>query len=570
MIDKLKSTTFNRMDLEEWEKLAIDSLRGMSAENLITTTAEDIKIKPLYTLEQLKSFSLKQVANMVHTVREGREDPSWTIAQLQYAKTGKQFLDELNVSLDRGNEAIVYDGNNLINDWTFEQIEQLANLSLKYPIFAMNIKKRDPFLNVFTSIPKDKRSLVHGAIAGEFITLDSDFKNMRTVCADVRAIHHDGADAITELAIALAQAADQSMSFDSFSAFARQFFVCFSIDTHFFMEIAKLRAFRILWKAFSTAYGEDTYYPIPIHSENSLRSYSKLDPYVNLLRAGNEAFSAVLGGADVLTIHPHNILTKATPTSARLARNVQLIIKHETLINKTVDPAGGSYFIETLTRKLVEKSWEYFLHIEAVGGYQTYVSSGALESKITELREARLTKLKHSEKSLIGTNIYPDTSAPYIEKTEAIDVKNRLAQPYESMQQRFSKGQPKITLLTFGKLAEFKARADFVENYLAVGGLTCKWSPAFSSVSDAFSWLTNNPIEYGIICASVDEAEEIVDEFIKEMPVASWIDVAGNYEEHKKNEWMANGINDFIYKGKDQIAKLKEVQKKWEAKQNNE
>lgn len=566
MIDKIKSTTFNRMDLEEWEKLAIESLRGMPAENLITTTAESIKIKPLYTFEQLASFSTEQT----DTVREGQEDASWTIAQLQHAKTGKQFLNELKMSIDRGNESIIYDGNNLIDDWTFEQLEQLANLSLKYPIFAMNIKKQDPFLNVFKRIPKDKRKLVHGAISGELITLEPGFEHIRTVCADVCSIHHDGADAVTELAIALALAADQSISFNSFSAFAKQFFVCFSIDTHFFMEIAKLRAFRILWKAFSLAYGEDTHYHIPIHSENSLRSYSKLDPYVNLLRAGNEAFSAVLGGTDVLTIHPHDILTKTTPTSVRLARNVQLIIKHETLINKTVDPAGGSYFIETLTKELVEKSWEYFLHIEAIGGYNAYVSSGALENKLTELRDVRLTQLKCSEKSLIGTNIYPNASTSYIEETGAIDVKNRLAKPYESIQQHYFKEQPKITLITFGKLAEFKPRADFVESYLAVGGLTCEWSPAFSSVKDAFAWLQNNPVEYGIICASVSEAEKVVDEFIKEMPTSYWIDVAGNYEKYKKAEWMARGINGFIYKGKDQIAKLKEVQKKWEAKQNNE
>ncbi len=97
----------------------------------------------------------------------------------------------------------------------------------------------------------------------------------------------------------------------------------------------------------------------------SLRSYSKLDPYVNLLRAGNEAFSAVLGGADVMTVHPHDILTGPSDSSIRFARNIQLVIKEETHVDKVIDPAGGSYFIETLTAELVEKAWALFVDIEA-------------------------------------------------------------------------------------------------------------------------------------------------------------------------------------------------------------
>ena len=122
-------------------------------------------------------------------------------------------------------------------------------------------------------------------------------------------VHNLGADAVTELALALAQASELATAYDEFSSFAHEFFVRFAVDTHFFMEISKIRAFRILWNAFCLAYGETSTSHIPIWTENSLRSYSKLDPYVNLLRAGNEVFSAVLGGADVVTVHPHDVLT---------------------------------------------------------------------------------------------------------------------------------------------------------------------------------------------------------------------------------------------------------------------
>src|SRR5699024_4210804 len=144
---------------------------------------------------------------------------------------------------------------------------------------------------------------VRGAVSGESIALPDGYESIRTICADLRQLHHDGADSVTELAIALAKAADASVSYEDFSTFADKFFVRFSIDTHFFMEIAKIRAFRMLWDTFSKAYRVTDSHPVPVHSETSLLTYSKLDPYVNLLRAGNEAFAAVLGGTDVLTVH---------------------------------------------------------------------------------------------------------------------------------------------------------------------------------------------------------------------------------------------------------------------------
>ena len=160
------------------------------------------------------------------------------------------------------------------------------------------------------------------------------------------------------------------------------------------MEIAKIRAFRILWKALGKSFGETTVAHIPILTETSLRTYSKLDPYVNLLRAGNEAFSAVLGGADVITVHPHNVLTGPTPASIRYARNVQLVIKNETLVDKVIDPSGGSYFIETLTNELVEKAWKLFVEIDAAVD-TTRMSRDELEQR---LKACRIDQCRRSSK----------------------------------------------------------------------------------------------------------------------------------------------------------------------------
>src|SRR5699024_5938242 len=108
-----------------------------------------------------------------------------------------------------------------------------------------------------------------------------------------------------------------------------------------------------------------------------------------------------------ITFFPYTTLFRSS-SSLRLARNVQLAIKEETLVNKVVDPAGGSYFLETITKQLVEKAWDFFLEIVSQGGYQAYISSGQLEQRLKERRDFRMDKLVRNEKSLIGTNVYAD------------------------------------------------------------------------------------------------------------------------------------------------------------------
>src|SRR5699024_6535564 len=158
------------------------------------------------------------------------------------------------------------------------------------------------------------------------------------------------------------------------------------------------------------------YSSVPIHSETSLRSFSKLDEYVNLIRAGNEALAAVIGGTDMLTVHPHNILTGTNAQSRRYARNAQIVLKEETYIDD-----------------VIEHAWNYFLEIEAVGGYSAFVQSGKLEKEITKTREARISDVAHNKKSLIGTNVYADLSAPLIKEEGPLHIPYRLAEPYENL-----------------------------------------------------------------------------------------------------------------------------------------
>lgn len=554
-IHKMKTTTFAESNYLEWQEVAVKSLRGLPFEKLITKTIEGIDLQPLYTTDETYTETIA-------TIRAGKQQADWIVAQPQYVRDAKTFVTEMKMAFERGNEAIVYDGTAFF-EWDEQSLKEVADFMTSYPIFMMNVSKNDPILEVFKLIPEEERENVKGVVPLIEGALPVGFENVRTIGADVRDVHHKGADAVTELALVLASAAELATDYKDFSKFSTQFFVRFSVDTHFFMEIAKIRAFRVLWQALSKAFGSETANHVPVLSETSLRSYSKLDPYVNLLRAGNEAFSAVLGGTDVLTVHPHNILTGVTPTSTRLARNIQLVIKEETLVNKVIDPSGGSYFIENLTKELVEKAWQVFVEIDEVGGYQAYVESDALTERLAGLHAERAEEVAIGTTSLIGTNNYADLSSAELKDEDGLEIENRLAEPFEKYRAQFSNEQPNTVLVTFGKLKDFKARADFVSGFLATGGIQAKWSPAFTTSTEAVDWIKREQPDYLIVCATDNVTENVMGQLLTELPAGSFIEVAGKYDAELSKSWIDAGLNGFIAKGQDKIMKFSEIVKRW-------
>ena len=560
MITEMKTASFKQINDEKWQEAAVKSLRGLPFEKLITKTLEGIEIQPLYTKQKFDK-ELEAHDEMLNAVRFGMESPDWTIAQRSYASDSKQFLDEVKESLEKGNEAIVYDGRQPFS-WEEADLKELSELAMNHPIYAFNVDKDDSFAKLFETIAESDRKKVKGAVTGS-VALPEGYHLIRKAYADTIPLHEKGADIVTELAVSLAKAAEEAVHYDTFTAFSNQFFVRFAIDTHFFFEIAKLRAFRVLWQTLAKAYGHEKRARVPIISETSLRTYSKLDPYVNLLRAGNEAFSAVLGGTDVLTVHPHNVLGEVTPASNRYARNIQLVIKEETHVQYVLDPSGGSYFIDTLTNEMVTEAWKLFQDIEAQGGYTAYASSGALDEKLETLYKERLDQVGHRKKSLVGTNNYADLSTPIEASEETLHVEGRLSEPYENLRSSFEKSQPKTMLLTFGELKDFKPRADFVTGFLAAGGIKAEQSPAFRTVQEGREWIRNNHFDYGIICVSPEETEKVLDELIEDFPDEKWIDVAGKYDEQAE-KWQRAGVSDFIFQGQDQLGKLKGLQARWE------
>lgn len=558
----MKTNTFPIITDNDWERVARKSLKGRSLASLQTETYEGVTLKPLYTKAILEEEVGEKHETLLAAIRAQKRDAAWTIAQCSYADSAEEYIREMQQLLASGNEAVVYDGSHRL-DWTDETVQELANLIRTYPVYAWNVASDDRFVDVFSLIPEEERQHVTGIVSSRD-ELPNHFGHVRTELVNIVPAHLRGADAVFELALSLAYAEDAAREYASFDELLRKIAVRFAVDTHFFIELAKLRAFRVLWNMFCSAYDVHKGERIPVIVETSLRSYTKMDPYVNMLRSGNEAFAAVLGGADVLTVHPHSVLTEVNEVAARYAKNIQLVIREETFANKVVDPAGGSYFIDTLTNELIERAWELFLTIVDVGGVQEYEASGALAERLEKTRSKRLEHLFTRKSSLIGTNIYADPDE-IIDATERLEVTGRLAKPYERLRLAFQANKPKVSLLAFGELKDAKPLFDFVTGFIAPCGVAVREEKLFQTVAEMTDWLNKASDDYSIVCFPPSIEQSFKENLCVSFPRGKWVDVAQmSFTEEEKERWKEAGVAGFYYRGKHQLTKLEDVYRRWE------
>lgn len=547
----MKEIEFPTASYEAWKNEAIKSLKGKPFESLFTKTLEGVTLEPLYTQEMLVNKLGEELEKQVSTIRSLKASNSIQAAQIIYGDNSQQFFANLEDSVERGNECITIDSRVL--DWNDEDLTKLASYLTEYS-FKIIIQNNNKLLEVFNKIAEQDREKVKGfVVSSEPVSLEG-FPNVRTFVSNTVPYHYEGAHAIQELAIALAQAAKYAEQSDSFESFANKYFVQFAIDTPFFQEIAKLRAFKVLWKAFTSAYGIEENIPVPVVAETSLRSFSKYDVYVNLLRAGNEAFAAVIGGADVVTVYPHDVLTKPTDQSIRIARNVVLVLKEESYVADVLDPSGGSYFIESLTKDFVEGAWELFLEIQDNGGIDAYADT--LKAAIAKVQEERIEKVKTRKQSLIGTNIYANPNDPLETTTNPLyEGLGRLAVPFEQLREQYHEANPSIAVLTYGKLKEFKPRADYVEGVFATAGVIVEQSGEIETIEQAKEWLENSNYNYVVVATTDDYAKSLVPALLEGKKENVLLDVAGRFKEEEQ-QWLSQGLNGFIYAGQNIVDKL--------------
>jgi methylmalonyl-CoA mutase len=218
-----------------------------------------------------------------------------------------------------------------------------------------------------------------------------------------------------------------------------------------------------------------------LHAVTSLPMMAQRDPWVNMLRTTLAAFSAGVGGADTVLVHPFDVAIPggfpgtASSFARRIARNTQLLLLEESHIGRVLDPAGGSWFTEDLTKSLAEQAWKHFQDIESRGGFEA--ARDYIAAQIAEVAQRRTDDIAHRRTALTGVNEYPNLAEPPLPQGDPLESVARYAAGFEALRNRsdaflqMSGSRPKALLLPLGPLAEHNIRATFATNLLASGGI---------------------------------------------------------------------------------------------------
>ena len=237
-----------------------------------------------------------------------------------------------------------------------------------------------------------------------------------------------GATQVQELAFTIADGMDYvkygvSSGLD-IDKFAGRLSFFFAIGMNFFMEVAKLRAARVLWHRVMTNLGaqDERSKMLRTHCQTSGVSLTEQDPYNNVIRTTVEAMAAMLGGTQSLHTNAlDEAIALPTDFSARIARNTQIVLQEETGMTRVVDPLGGSYYVEALTSELVDQAWAIIERVETEGGMAKAVAAGWPKAMIEEAAAARQARVDRTEDVVVGVNKY---RLPTEDRLETLDVDN--------------------------------------------------------------------------------------------------------------------------------------------------
>ncbi len=470
--DKDKATAAN------WRELAGKQLRGRSLDDLVWHTAEDIPVNPLYTAEDVRDLPYTDtmpgmspyIRGPQATMYAGRP---WTIRQYAGFSTAEESNAFYRKALAGGGQGISV---------AFD-LATHRGYDSDHPRVAGDVGKAGVAIDsvedmkiLFDGIPLDKVSVsmtMNGAVlpilAGYIVaaeeqgvaqeqlagTIQNDIlkefmvrntyiyppKPSMKIIGDIIAycsarmprfntisisgyhIQEAGANAALELAYTLADGKEYirtaiaaGLGIDDFAPRLSFFW---GIGMNFYMEIAKLRAARLLWARIVSEFNPQNPKSsmLRTHSQTSGWSLTEQDPYNNVVRTTIEAMAAVFGGTQSLHTNAlDEAIALPTEFSARIARNTQLVIQEETGITRVVDPWGGSYMMESLTQDIADKAWELIQEVEEAGGMAKAIETGMPKLRIEEAAAKKQARIDRGDDVIVGVNKYK------VEKEDEVDI----------------------------------------------------------------------------------------------------------------------------------------------------
>jgi len=461
-------SAFDDKTLADWEEAAAKELRGKSPADLVRETREGIPVKPLYTAADLEGLAhLDSMPGLAPFVRGPRAtmytNRPWTLRQyagFSTAEESNRFYRE-NLKAGQKGLSVAFDlathrgydsdhprvaGDVGMAGVAIDSVEDMKILFDGIPLDQMSVSMtmNGAVLPVLAGYivaaeeqgvtPEKLAGTIQNDILKEFMVrntyiyppapsmrivadiIEYTAKNMpRFNSISISGYHMQeaGATAVQELAFTLADgleyaraALGKGLAIDEFAPRLSFFW---SIGMDFFMEIAKMRAARLLWARLMSQFDpkDPKSLALRTHCQTSGVSLTEQDPYNNVIRTTVEAMAAVLGGTQSLHTNAFDeALALPTPASARIARNTQLILAEETGITRTVDPLAGSYYVESLTHAIAKEAMALIDEVEELGGMTKAVEAGMPKLRIEEAAARRQAAIDRGEETVVGVNKY--------------------------------------------------------------------------------------------------------------------------------------------------------------------
>lgn len=590
---------FSPVSAEDWKaKITVDLKGADFDKKLVWRTNEGFNVQPYYRREDIEGLpAIETLPGEFPYLRGTRDNNDWLIRQRVQGKTAEEMNTHARHILDRGVESLgivlrgevsAEDLKEILKDVDLKKVEvnieccpgkavQVAEELVKLVKEAgaenefRGAIDYNPFRRLLKhGLPFPKDAVKEGL---DLYNAVKDVKGLRCFAVDSYMFNNCGAYITQELGYALAWGAEwltlmteAGMTVDEV---ANRVKFNMGISSNYFMELAKFRAGRMLWAEIVKAYnpaGEDAC-KMMVHAVTSKFNMTLFDSHVNLLRTMTETMSAALAGVDSIeTLAFDECYTTPDEFSERIARNQQVLLREESHLNKVVDPAGGSYYIETLTASIAAQAWKVFNEIEDKGGFDAMLKSGELQAKVNESGVKRHMDVARRKEILLGTNQYPNFNETALEKAKeeahkcscgcaaevadgAVEYLNndRAASQFEQIRLDTERAshRPKVFMLTIGNLAMRLARAQFSANFFGCAGYEIIDNIGFNTVKEGVDAAVEQGADVVVLCSSDDEYAQYAPEAFKELQGRALFVVAG--APACMEDLKAEGIENFIH-----------------------
>ncbi len=634
--DKLFGT-FPRISTSEWEARITEDLKGADYQKkLVWKTSEGFEVKPYYRDEDTRETGSvnselgeypfvrgnKTVSNnweIRQDIETGDESEANLLA-IDAVKRGANGIGMVTTDLDTEKDV-----ENLLKGINPAEVALHFGAASSYPallkIVASYAKSQNlPILKLKGSFDFDPVSylLLNGdfwksedydlAQVATMVKLGKELMPaMKVINVNGHYFNSSGATLVQELGFSLASgneylALATAAGISADDAAQRMMF-SFGVGSNYFMEIARLRAARLLWAKIVEQYKPVSELSMQMHIHCNTSAWNKTlyDPYVNLLRSTTEAMSAIIGGTQSLSILPFDTFYKDPDEfSNRLARNQQIILKEEVYLDKVIDPAAGSYYIENLTQQIADAAWEIFLQVEEKGGMIEAVKAGFVQDMVEKTAGQTLDDIANRRLIQLGTNQHPNPSEQMLEKIHfaeedemleeeiyadeemEIEEDEDLPTPYKKLvlfgasdafdqirlatEQYAAEGnkKPAVFLFNIGNLAMRKARAMFTTNFFGCAGYEILDNPGFDAVDEGVKAAIDSKAEIVVICSSDEEYATLGHEIAEKLKAADkdiHLVVAG-FPKDVKDTLKQAGVDEFIHVRSNLLQTLESFQEK--------